>query len=69
MPTLGRPALIAAVPFEIVTGRPSAVLPSKSCTWPVGFAPEDVTVTLKAKLFEVIGCFALVTLSVVCDAT
>lgn len=50
------------------TGRPNAVLPSKSCTWPVGLAPEDVTVTLKAKLLLANGCLALVTVRVVCEA-
>jgi hypothetical protein len=58
-----------AVPFATVTGRPSAVLPSKSCTWPVGVAAEEVTATLKLKLLLLAGCFVLVTVSVVCDAT
>ena len=52
-----------------LTGKPNAVLPSKSCTWPVGLAPEDVTATVKAKLLLVDGCFALVTVRVVCEAT
>ena len=64
MPTAARPVLIEAVPFERLTGRPNAVLPSKSCTWPVGLAPEDVAATLNAKLL-LEGCFALVTVRVV----
>lgn len=64
MPTAARPVLIKAVPFERLTGRPNAVLPSKSCTWPVGLAPEDVTLTMNAKLL-LEACFALVTVSVV----
>ena len=69
MPTAASPVLIEAVPFETVTGKPNAVLPSKSCTWPVGLAPEDVTATVKAKLLLVDACFALVTVKVVCEAT
>ena len=66
---MASPVLIEAVPFETVTGKPNAVLPSKSCTWPVGLAPEDVTATVKAKLLLVDACFALVTVKVVCEAT
>jgi len=64
VPTAARPVLIEAVPFERLTGRPKAVLPSKSCTWPVGLAPEDVTATLNAKLL-LEACFALVTVRAV----
>ena len=66
---MASPVLIEAVPFETVTAKPNAVLPSKSCTWPVGLAPEDVTATVKAKLLLVDACFALATVSVVCEAT
>src|ERR1700730_13966921 len=59
---------MAAAPLVIDTGKPSAVVPSKSCTWPVGLAPEDVTATVKAKLLLVDGCFAVVTVKVVCVA-
>jgi hypothetical protein len=68
VPIVGSPVLIDAVPFEMGTGRPKAVLPSKSCTWPVRLAPEDVTVTLKAKLLLANGCLAVVTVRAVCEA-
>ena len=49
------------VPLDTGAAAPKAVEPSKSCTCPVGVAPEDVTVTLNAKLFMVEGNFVAVT--------
>src|SRR5450755_2171056 len=58
----------STVPLDTETGRPSAVVPSKSCTWPTGAAPEEVTVTLNAKSLLVEGNFVAGTAMEVCVA-
>ena len=61
VPTAPKPVVMDTVPFDTAAGRPSAVPPSKSCTCPVGAAPEEVTVTVNAKSFMVEGNFVALT--------
>jgi hypothetical protein len=66
VPIAPRPLVMDTVPLVTGAGRPSAVPASRSCTCPVGAAPDEVTVTVKAKSFIVEGNFVADTVTDVC---